>query len=307
MNNILILGGSSFIGKNLALNFSKKNNIRLFGIGRCKEPHDHFGNKIYDKWIESNSIKLGFLNLQTEPDIIINTIGPSSVSYSLNNTNSSLVSSTDVLNELFEYLDFKKRKIKLIHISSAAVYGHTNFKRINEEHKTIPVSIYGNHKLLSEKICLNRCKENPNIELFIIRPFSVYGNGLKKQIFWDAISKLLKSDSIFWGVGDEQRDFIHISDLYNFIFLLCFDSRSTPGIYNIGSGISTSLKDLITEIKAGINSNYNFKFDGLRDINNPVNLVSDNNLIYDKFNFTAKTSLNTGLQEYIKWYFNEIK
>ena len=49
----------------------------------------------------------------------------------------------------------------------------------------------------------------------IIRLFSVYGNGLKKQLLWDACNKIInaKTEVEFWGTGEETRDFIHVDDV----------------------------------------------------------------------------------------------
>ena len=66
-----------------------------------------------------------------------------------------------------------------------------------------------------------------NLPITIIRPFSVYGNGLKKQLFWDICEKQLRNKNIIlFGTGKETRDFLHISDLLQLIDALL--STSVP-------------------------------------------------------------------------------
>ena len=71
---------------------------------------------------------------------------------------------------------------KIIFLSSQAVYGKINSKKISENNLTKPISAYGKTKLLAEK---ELKKINYNY-IIILRLFSIYGIGLRKQIIWDA-------------------------------------------------------------------------------------------------------------------------
>ena len=55
----------------------------------------------------------------------------------------------------------------------------------------------------------------------ILRIASLYGDGLKKQLIYDACSKISKGINNFYGTGREKRDFIHISDLVNIVSYFC--------------------------------------------------------------------------------------
>ena len=80
----------------------------------------------------------------------------------------------------------QKNKTKLIYISSPAVYGNSIDKKILK-----PISPYGKNKLKSERLLIQFSKLN-NCEITIIRFFSLYGEGLNKQLIWDTLKKIKK-------------------------------------------------------------------------------------------------------------------
>ena len=108
-------------------------------------------------------------------------------------------------------------KAQLIYPSSPAVQGeHTNTP-IKEDYVGKPASPYGYHKKIVEDLCQSY-SEKYSLKISVVRLFSVYGNGLKKQLLWDAYNKIRYSSKEveFWGTGEETRDFIHIEDVLIF-------------------------------------------------------------------------------------------
>ena len=51
----------------------------------------------------------------------------------------------------------------------------------------------------------------------MLRLFSVYGEGLEKQLLWDACNKLSSGNRTFFGTGEETRDFMHVSDVAKYV------------------------------------------------------------------------------------------
>ena len=62
------------------------------------------------------------------------------------------------------------------------------------EKKIKPISLYGKQKLLIENLCKLNFKQKVN-KLIILRVFSLYGPGLKKQLFWDVCKKIEKKNN----------------------------------------------------------------------------------------------------------------
>jgi nucleoside-diphosphate-sugar epimerase len=74
----------------------------------------------------------------------------------------------------------------------------------------------------------------------------VYGPGLKKQLIWDVYQKAKQEKSIVLsGTGEESRDFIYVGDLARALFVDANEECEKLEIYNIGSGDSITVNDIV--------------------------------------------------------------
>jgi len=196
----------------------------------------------------------------------------------------------------------KKNNIKnskIIFLSSQAVYGVTNKNKIDEQTATNPTSSYGKTKLLSEKK-LFTLKDN---RIIILRIFSVYGIGLKKQIIWDACKKLKKQNFNFYGSGQEKRDFLNIKDLIKLINLILKDKKSKNNlILNVGTGKGTKISLLINKIKKNLKIKNRINFLNNKNKSENQNFISNNQKIKFFFNWKPDKDLQKELKLYIKWF-----
>ena len=106
----------------------------------------------------------------------------------------------------------------------------------------------------------------------ILRIASLYGNGLKKQLIYDACLKISKGLNIFYGTGREKRDFIHISDLVNIVLYFCIKGFSNVNIINCGSGKGRQIKDVIKLISSSFNNEKKIIFNRKKLNSNPIKL-----------------------------------
>ncbi len=151
------------------------------------------------------------------------------------------IGSMATLNDLIANGFIKTKKIILT--SSRAVYGSSNTK-LN------PSSIYGATKLAQENILLTGF---PNINKCILRLQNVYGPGQSLfntytgviPIFSNAI-KNNQNIQLFKN-GNHIRDFVYVDDVVDSI-LLCIN-KDIDGIYDIGSGVTTSIHDIALKLK----------------------------------------------------------
>ena len=77
-------------------------------------------------------------------------------------------------------------------VSSAAVYGPGHEGPIGEDARLDPASPYGCHKLVMELLCRSYARSF-GVSIVLLRLFSVYGEGLQKQLLWDLCSKLARN------------------------------------------------------------------------------------------------------------------
>lgn len=294
--NILVLGSQGFIG-NYIVEFFK--NIGEIVTG-CDLVEYSGNDYIYHK---VSILSSDFDNIISENnfDVCINASGSGNVSYSISHPLSDFDSNTLAVAKVLDTIRKYQPSCKYVHISSAAVYGNPTKLPINEYDVLKPMSPYGYHKYLSEIIC-KEYFELYNVPVAIIRPFSVYGNRLKKQLIWDICQKLnqIKSISLF-GTGNETRDFIHVTDLVELISLVIKKGTFKCDIYNGAVGLETSISQIAEVMLKNFPGEKSISFSGEVKKGDPINWRADVELI-NQLGFVPSAKLDDKLVEYINWY-----
>ena len=219
--------------------------------------------------------------------------------YYLNNT----VNTTKLID-----ISIKYGVKKFIFSSTAAVYGEPNKESIpiNENLIKKPINPYGSSKLYSEGIIKDAASSNEDLKYVILRYFNVAGADLDGKIgechnpethLIPLVVKtaLGKRDSIKI-FGDDYdtpdgtciRDYIHVCDLADaHIQALKYLDDNQSDIFNCGYGYGYSVKEVVEAVKKV--SQVDFKIDmESRRAGDPAVLISDNNKIKTKMNWTPK-------------------
>lgn len=296
--NVLILGSGGYIGGNL-IHFFKNKIHRVTGCDLLEYSTPNYN---YHK-VSILSPDFDAIFLKEPFDLCINASGSGNVGYSLNHPLSDFEANTAAVAKVLDTIRKYNPSCKYLHISSAAVYGNPQKMPVKEEDDLTPLSPYGFHKVMSETIC-KEYHELYNIDVAIIRPFSVYGNGLKKQIFWDICRKMQENKSIIlFGTGKETRDFIHISDLLDLILIIAENSPFDCDTYNAASGTETSIKSIAEIFESDFPGAESVSFSGEIKKGDPINWQADIAKI-KKLGFLPKANLNDSICDYINWYCN---
>ena len=136
--------------------------------------------------------------------------------------------------------------------TGGAVYGEQEYFPADEKHPTNPVSPYGITKLSIEKY-LFFYKNEYGLNHTILRYANVYGP--RQNPFGEAgvvaifANKLLKNENpIINGEGNQTRDYVFVEDVVkaNVITL----GSNTSNIFNIGTGIETSVNQLFEKLNS---------------------------------------------------------
>ena len=219
--------------------------------------------------------------------------------YYLNNT----VNTTKLID-----ISIKYGVKKFIFSSTAAVYGEPNKESIpiNENLIKNPINPYGSSKLYNEGIIKDAATSNEDFKYVILRYFNVAGADLDGKIgechnpethLIPLVVKtaLGKRDSIKI-FGDDYdtpdgtciRDYIHVCDLADaHIQALKYLDDNQSDIFNCGYGYGYSVKEVVEAVKKV--SQVDFKIDmESRRAGDPAVLISDNNKIKTKMNWTPK-------------------
>ncbi|HOB35039.1 MAG TPA: NAD-dependent epimerase/dehydratase family protein [Bacillota bacterium] len=186
---------------------------------------------------------------------------------------------------------------KIIYSSSAAVYGNPCTLPIKEDHPLNANSGYGISKKASE-VYFEFFNQNYGIDYTILRYANVYGPRQCSTGEGGVIGVFLRQmldgvPPVIFGDGLQTRDFIYVEDVCE--ANLAAVNNGSCSVFNISSGISTSIKDLF-DIIAGLcrfSLPPEYKEARPGDIHHSV---LDNSKAREHLNWKASTTLLEGLQ-----------
>ena len=301
---VLITGSEGYLARNLAKNLNKKK-IMCFGIGRGNWKKKNQYKKWGYKKNLNGSLSKRLLNKFEDYnfDYVIHCAGGTSPIVSLINSISKKQDyKKNVLSikYILDHILLNKKNTKVIFISSVSVYGNNKLKKVSENTKINPISNYAKNKFLAEKLCLNYYKKY-KINTLVLRGTSIFGPGLKKQFIHDACLKIIQNKDIFFGTGDEIRDYIYIDDFCSLINRVLQKSFRGFEVINAGTGQGVKLKSVINYIKKKLEIKITPKFNRVGSSTNPLSMVADNKKA-KSYNWSPKTKFFDGLDNYIHWF-----
>lgn len=144
-------------------------------------------------------------------------------------------------------LEFCRRTGAGLTYISSYLYGSPEYLPIDENHPVKSYNPYSHSKLLADNTCQFYAL-NFKLRISILRPFNAYGPGQPSHFIIPEIIQMVKDPSVSEvRVMDlrPRRDYVYIDDLVDGIFRTI---NGEPGIYNIGSGQSVSVEDLIKTV-----------------------------------------------------------
>ena len=236
-----------------------------------------------------------------EPCAIIHCAGMADVKYSMKHPDSDFASNVMITRKILYSVKEHAPKTQFIFMSSASVYGNPPELPIREDFALNPISPYALHKVIVENICGYFIRQF-NLDIRILRIFSTYGNGLKKQIFWDMGQKIKSSGCLkLFGTGRETRDFIHIDDLTKAIMLIMEAPKSDTYIFNVANGEEVKISEVAKLFcnKMGYSDEI-ISFTQTARAGNPSNWCADISKI-KKLGYQKTVSLSSGIEGYIAW------
>lgn len=296
---ILITGAKGFVGSNVARHF-KALGYKTYGIGHGELSVEESNEVGLDYWKKDDISITSILEFEQTFDVIVHCGGSGSVGFSVDYPYDDFKKTVDGTLEVLEYIRVHNSDAHLIYPSSPAVQGEHPDAPIHEDYIGKPASPYGYHKKIAEDLCQSY-SDKYGITVKIIRLFSVYGNGLQKQLLWDASQKLrdCKGVVVFWGTGSETRDFIHISDVLSLIDTVI--SKDTQFlIVNGGSGIKYTIAQTVKLMEKILQSNCDIQFNNQTNIGNPIYYWADMTKL-NSLNWYPKIHFEDGMQNYVDW------
>ena len=184
--------------------------------------------------------------------------------------------------------------------SSAAVYGNPTRLPVAESDPINPISPYGYHKRMSENLA-EEFRALYGVPYLILRIFSCYGPGLRKQLLWDLCRKIDSGRVELYGTGEETRDYIHVTDLAALVALLLGQAiRDT--VLNVGNGLEVSTKTVAeTMLRAIGRDDLRPVFRGREKTGDPLHWRCDCSRLRD-LGYARTMDMDAGIAQYAHWY-----
>ncbi len=299
---VFITGAKGFLGRYCARRFSSEG-WTVAGLGHGEWPEEERQSWGLGAWLNA-SVSVEALERLTErtglPKAIIHCAGSGSVGFSYENPQEDFARTVGSTVEVLEFARKHGPKIQIVYPSSAAVYGAAARLPISEDSPLAPVSPYGKHKLMAEESCRLYAKEW-GISLAAIRFFSLYGEELRKQLLWDACGKASQKNFSFFGSGEEERDWLHVTDAARLICLAAGRAGPDVPVVNGGTGQGTSTRRILTMLGKLWQPAMIPVFTGQARIGDPHHLTADAARLRE-WGFSPSMPLEQGLREYVAWF-----
>ena len=260
---ILVTGGLGYLGSQVSFNFLQNgHSVSIIDLpnsnpyNKLKEAHytqlDITNRKSLEKFFGSNSF-----------DQVIHLAAKKSVVESMNNPQLYRDVNVEGTRNLLEAATSQGCGYFIL-ASSAAVYAESESGYVTEESEVSPANPYGASKLDSETL-LNEYIDQGQIKGCSLRLFNLSGEGESdlaksgpESLLPIIINKVvLKEELQIYGDcystknGTAARDYIHILDVANCFLLVSksLETKKLPNTMNIGTGVSTTIFELIEQVE----------------------------------------------------------
>lgn len=301
---VLITGAAGFLGRHVSKAF-KESGALTCGIGHGDLGREELKSWGLDEWFQADVTLGNLVATGREFDVIVHCAGSGSVSFSLQEPMADFQRTVESTLAVLEFMRLKNPEAHLIYPSSPAVQGDGDGKPLRETDPCKPVSPYGVHKKISEDLCRSY-EASFGLQSTVVRFFSIYGEGLKKQLLWDAANKLLQNgrEACFWGTGDEVRDWIHVEDAASLALFLS-GASCCPSLVNGGSGRPHTISEILLLLRRFLGVSSSISFNNRTRKGDPRYYCADTSLL-NSLSWEPFVSLEDGLFRYAEWVRGQI-
>ena len=232
---------------------------------------------------------------------IIHMAALSDVDYCNNNPVKCYEVNVDGTKKMLELA--RKKDAEFIFLSSSHIYGNSKKKSLAETESNSPLSHYASSKKISEILC-ETYSLTYGLDIRVARIFSVYGpNSSKSNLIFNIINQVKYNSQITLGNTTPKRDFIFIDDLISGLLNIVNSKKKGFNVYNLGTGKSTSISDLVDLILKFSNKKMSIKSKKNKIRQNDVlNVCANISKMKFHFNWKPKISLKKGLEITSKYY-----
>lgn len=308
--NVLVTGGAGFIGSHLvdlllASGAGKVVIIDNFFLGKDENLADAKTSPNFVLY-RDDAQNLGTMRaiVKNEQIDAVFNLATIALNYSFFNPYGAYMVNVNIAETLLHLLQEEAYKT-LVHISSSEAYGTAQYSPMDENHPMNPTTPYAAGKAAADMM-IQSFYNIRQYDIAMLRPFNNYGprqnDGQLAAIIPLTAKRILAGERpIIEGTGEQTRDFIHVADTVR-AMLMAYENETFRGrIVNLGSGIETSIKDLIRLICEyyGYNGEIEYRPGRPADV---MRLCASSALAREFLGFAPQVTLEEGLKQTLGWY-----
>lgn len=300
---IFVTGGAGFIGANLVEKLLSKNQVHLLikpttKIWRLAHLLDHKNLRLHFGSL-SDLAALQALMQEIQPTVIYHlaTRGAYSSQQDFSEIFAANVIGTSNLLTATASLPYQL----LVNTSSSSEYG---FQSQPMSEKTVPApdSYYAISKLAATHLCQLQAHQLHK-PIVTFRLFSIYGPWEEPtRLMPRLLSAFNQDESLPMAQGELGHDFVYVDDLVDLYRQVELLSQFEGEIFNLGSGIQTTLTELAACAEKVTNGHANLHWSGLPNRSwDKKTWVADMSKTKQLLDWSPNTSLSSGLTKMNRW------
>jgi UDP-glucose 4-epimerase len=196
---------------------------------------------------------------------------------------------------------------KVVAASSASVYGLAeSFPTVESHHPYANDTLYGAAKTFNEGLLRSFHAMN-DLDYVALRYFNVYGprmdvHGLYTEVLVRWMERISEGiPPVIYGDGSQTMDFVYVEDIAR-ANILAATADVTDEVFNVASGVETSLAGLGRELLGVMGSDLSVQFGPERAVNNVSRRLADTTRARDNRGFEAQVDLREGLTRLVDWW-----
>ena len=293
-----VTGASGFIGAHL-LHALAADGVSVAGIGGRRA-----SDGIAADWAEGVITGDGLDQLAGRcgvPKTVYHLAGGASVGRSLEDPARDFELTVGGTATLIDWLRVAAPAARIVFVSSAAVYGVGHDGPIAATAPLQPCSPYGYHKRAAE-VLWRGAGQCYGLQVAIVRLFSVYGPGLRKQLLWDLCTRLTRDGrATLGGSGAELRDWADVRDIARLLRLAAGHADPGVPVFNGGRGVADSVADIAMLVAEAIGLERDaIDFSGQTRVGDPFSLIAAPDRLTRDFDWSILPA--QGVADYVAWY-----
>jgi UDP-glucose 4-epimerase len=196
---------------------------------------------------------------------------------------------------------------KVVAASSASVYGLAqDFPTGEWHHPYANDTLYGAAKTFNEGLMRSLCAMK-GLDYVALRYFNVYGprmdiHGVYTEVLVRWMERIAAgTPPLINGDGLQTMDFVYIEDVAR-ANILAARADVTDEVFNVASGVETSLLDLARKLLEAMGSDLSVQFGPERAVNRVPRRLADTSQARERLGFAAEVNLEEGLRRLVEWW-----